>query len=217
MDACLTRQCRYRARWPMFLPPIQGARRRRAIRSRSWADNERLSVLSGGIRLVLGILVVVHEFGHYLAARWVGVKVLRFSVGFGRPLWAKRFGAGRHRVGDCRFPAGRLCQDGRRARRRGCCRGLAAQLQPAAGAVANSHCCSGAGGQLSCWPLCSIGDSSGTVPRSSSRFWVAPVAESAAAAAGLEDGELVLKVAGRKFRPGRRCAGCCCSGPSIRI
>lgn len=42
--------------------------------------------------LILGILVVVHEFGHYLAARLVGVKVLRFSVGFGRPLWARRFG-----------------------------------------------------------------------------------------------------------------------------
>jgi len=42
--------------------------------------------------VVLGVLVVVHEFGHYLAARWVGVKVLRFSVGFGRPLWARRFG-----------------------------------------------------------------------------------------------------------------------------
>lgn len=43
--------------------------------------------------LVLGILIVVHEFGHYLVARWVGVKVLRFSVGFGRALWSKRIGA----------------------------------------------------------------------------------------------------------------------------
>ena len=42
--------------------------------------------------VALGILVVVHEFGHYLAARWVGVKVLRFSVGFGRSLWVRRLG-----------------------------------------------------------------------------------------------------------------------------
>ena len=42
--------------------------------------------------VALGILVVVHEFGHYLAARWTGVKVLRFSVGFGRPLWERRLG-----------------------------------------------------------------------------------------------------------------------------
>ena len=42
--------------------------------------------------LVLGILVVVHELGHYLAARWCGVKVLRFSVGMGRIVWSRRFG-----------------------------------------------------------------------------------------------------------------------------
>jgi regulator of sigma E protease len=34
----------------------------------------------------IAILVVWHELGHYAAARWCGVKVLRFSVGFGRPL-----------------------------------------------------------------------------------------------------------------------------------
>jgi regulator of sigma E protease len=42
--------------------------------------------------IAIGILVVVHEFGHYLAARWAGVKVLRFSVGFGKPLLSRRFG-----------------------------------------------------------------------------------------------------------------------------
>jgi regulator of sigma E protease len=42
--------------------------------------------------VAIGILVVVHEFGHYLAARLAGVKVLRFSVGFGRPLVSRRFG-----------------------------------------------------------------------------------------------------------------------------
>ncbi|TSA17552.1 MAG: RIP metalloprotease RseP [Betaproteobacteria bacterium] len=42
--------------------------------------------------LALGALVVVHEFGHYLIARLCGVKVLRFSIGFGLPLWKKRFG-----------------------------------------------------------------------------------------------------------------------------
>ena len=40
----------------------------------------------------LAVLVVVHELGHYWAARWVGVKVLRFSVGFGQPLLIKRWG-----------------------------------------------------------------------------------------------------------------------------
>ena len=36
--------------------------------------------------LVLGILVFIHELGHYLAARWVGVHVEAFSIGFGKPL-----------------------------------------------------------------------------------------------------------------------------------
>ena len=39
--------------------------------------------------LVIGVLVVVHEFGHYQAARWCGVKVLRFSVGFGPVIWQR--------------------------------------------------------------------------------------------------------------------------------
>ena len=42
--------------------------------------------------LVLGVLIIVHEYGHYLVARCAGVKVLRFSVGFGRVLWSKRIG-----------------------------------------------------------------------------------------------------------------------------
>ena len=42
--------------------------------------------------VLLGVLIVVHEFGHYLVARLAGVKVLRFSVGFGRPLFLWRAG-----------------------------------------------------------------------------------------------------------------------------
>ena len=42
----------------------------------------------------LGILVTFHEFGHYWVARRCGVQVLRFSVGFGRPLWMRRNAAG---------------------------------------------------------------------------------------------------------------------------
>jgi regulator of sigma E protease len=42
--------------------------------------------------VVLGVLVVFHELGHYVVARWCNVKVLRFSVGFGRILWSRRRG-----------------------------------------------------------------------------------------------------------------------------
>ncbi len=36
--------------------------------------------------IALGLLIFFHELGHYLVARWCGVKVLRFSIGFGKPL-----------------------------------------------------------------------------------------------------------------------------------
>jgi regulator of sigma E protease len=45
--------------------------------------------------VALGVLIVVHEYGHYLVARLCGVKVLRFSVGFGRPLALWRRGRDR--------------------------------------------------------------------------------------------------------------------------
>jgi regulator of sigma E protease len=37
--------------------------------------------------LAVGVLIIFHEFGHFWVARRLGVKVLRFSVGFGPPLW----------------------------------------------------------------------------------------------------------------------------------
>ena len=44
--------------------------------------------------LALGILVTVHEYGHFWVARKAGVKVLRFSIGFGKPLfsWCDKLG-----------------------------------------------------------------------------------------------------------------------------
>ena len=36
--------------------------------------------------VALGILVAIHEYGHFQVARWCGVKVLRFAIGFGKPL-----------------------------------------------------------------------------------------------------------------------------------
>lgn len=40
------------------------------------------------------VLVTFHEFGHYWVARRCGVKVLRFSIGFGTPLWSRRSSSG---------------------------------------------------------------------------------------------------------------------------
>ncbi|MBT8438812.1 MAG: RIP metalloprotease RseP, partial [Gammaproteobacteria bacterium] len=38
----------------------------------------------------LAILISIHEFGHFWVARKLGVKVLRFSIGFGKPLWSRK-------------------------------------------------------------------------------------------------------------------------------
>jgi regulator of sigma E protease len=43
--------------------------------------------------VALGTLIIFHELGHYLVARWCGVKVLRFSVGMGKVVWSRKFGA----------------------------------------------------------------------------------------------------------------------------
>ncbi|HEU4685315.1 MAG TPA: RIP metalloprotease RseP [Nitrospira sp.] len=42
--------------------------------------------------VVLGVLVAFHELGHFLAARWVGVKVLKFSLGFGPKIFGRQIG-----------------------------------------------------------------------------------------------------------------------------
>lgn len=42
--------------------------------------------------VVLGVLVTFHEFGHFIVARWAGVKVLKFSLGFGPKLLSRQIG-----------------------------------------------------------------------------------------------------------------------------
>lgn len=56
--------------------------------------------------VALGVLIVVHEFGHYWVAKRLGVKVLRFSVGFGRPLWMRRVGPDRMELVVAALPFG---------------------------------------------------------------------------------------------------------------
>ena len=56
--------------------------------------------------VVIGVLVVVHEFGHFWVARRCGVKILRFSVGFGRTLWVRKYGADGTEFALSAFPLG---------------------------------------------------------------------------------------------------------------
>ncbi|MFB3115990.1 MAG: RIP metalloprotease RseP, partial [Gammaproteobacteria bacterium] len=54
----------------------------------------------------LGILVTFHEYGHFWVARKCGVKILRFSVGFGKPLWSRYFGQDKTELVIAALPLG---------------------------------------------------------------------------------------------------------------
>ncbi|OGI53219.1 MAG: RIP metalloprotease RseP [Candidatus Muproteobacteria bacterium RIFCSPHIGHO2_12_FULL_60_33] len=61
---------------------------------------------AGAFVVALGILITVHEFGHFWVARRLGVKVLRFSVGFGKPLWSRHVGKDNMELAIGTFPLG---------------------------------------------------------------------------------------------------------------
>ena len=56
--------------------------------------------------VTLAILIPIHEYGHYRVARACGVKVLRFSIGFGNVLWRRNFGADRTEFALSMVPLG---------------------------------------------------------------------------------------------------------------
>jgi len=56
--------------------------------------------------VTLGILITIHEYGHFQVARWCGVKVLRFSLGFGTPLLTRHIGKDNTEFVLAAFPLG---------------------------------------------------------------------------------------------------------------
>src|SRR5438876_6068541 len=54
--------------------------------------------------LLFNLLIFVHELGHFLAARWRGLKVDRFAIWFGKPLWKKKINGVEYALGT--IPAG---------------------------------------------------------------------------------------------------------------
>jgi regulator of sigma E protease len=54
----------------------------------------------------LGLLITVHEYGHFQVAKWCNVKVLKFSIGFGKPLWQKKLGKDRTEFVIAAIPLG---------------------------------------------------------------------------------------------------------------
>ena len=68
--------------------------------------------LIGPFMILLGVLIVIHELGHLLAAKYFGVRVETFSVGFGKKnsflqIW-------RHSLLPLSLPSRRLCKNVRR-------------------------------------------------------------------------------------------------------
>jgi regulator of sigma E protease len=60
----------------------------KVLKDQEVAENVLQSLITlGAFYLTLGVLVSFHEFGHFLAARACGVRVLRFAIGFGKPLF----------------------------------------------------------------------------------------------------------------------------------
>ena len=56
------------------------------------------------VLLLFNLLIFVHELGHFLAARWRGLKVDRFAIWFGKPIWKKRINGVEYALGT--IPAG---------------------------------------------------------------------------------------------------------------
>lgn len=54
--------------------------------------------------LIFNLLIVVHELGHFLAAKWRGLVVEKFAIWFGKPIWKKTVGGVEYRLGS--IPAG---------------------------------------------------------------------------------------------------------------
>ncbi|MDR1095392.1 MAG: site-2 protease family protein, partial [Spirochaetaceae bacterium] len=56
----------------------------------------------------LGVVVFVHELGHFLAARAMGIEVEAFSIGWGKAFFKKKIGGVEYRLGV--FPLGGYCK-----------------------------------------------------------------------------------------------------------
>src|SRR5436190_18964014 len=56
------------------------------------------------VLLLFNLLIFVHELGHFLAARWRGLKIERFAIWFGKPLWKKEIRGVEYVLGS--IPAG---------------------------------------------------------------------------------------------------------------
>ena len=55
------------------------------------------------VLVLFNLLIVIHELGHFLAARWRGLYIERFGVWFGKPIWKKNIGGVQYSLGSLPF------------------------------------------------------------------------------------------------------------------
>src|ERR1700741_4498604 len=55
------------------------------------------------VLVIFNLLIVVHEVGHFLAARWRGLYIEKFGVWFGKPLWKKKINGVQYSLGSLPF------------------------------------------------------------------------------------------------------------------
>ncbi|MFM8364364.1 MAG: RIP metalloprotease RseP, partial [Verrucomicrobiota bacterium] len=67
-------------------------------------DGLKFFVICLEVLLIFNLLIVIHELGHFLAARWRGLVVEKFAIWFGKPIWSKTINGVEYRLGS--IPAG---------------------------------------------------------------------------------------------------------------
>src|SRR5205823_10728469 len=50
----------------------------------------KIILICAEVVMLFNLLIIVHELGHYLAARWRGLVIERFGIWFGKPIWKKK-------------------------------------------------------------------------------------------------------------------------------
>src|SRR6202165_3881601 len=63
----------------------------------------RIILIVFEVLIIFNLLIVVHELGHFLAARWRGLYIEKFGIWFGKPLWKKTIGGVQYSLGSIPF------------------------------------------------------------------------------------------------------------------
>src|SRR6266481_10064223 len=93
-----------------YWPPIRGRARKRPPPS-GINNSDSAMILHIGrfilvileVLIIFNLLIVVHEIGHFLAARWRGLYIEKFGIWFGKPIWKKKINGVEYSLGSLPF------------------------------------------------------------------------------------------------------------------